>query len=330
MPDHIETLTQLVEHAELREIVIHELMANRESPDQDHETGLPPEELHAPGSSDEIADMRFTTHLTDDELSVRCRMMACNAYGVFGVDGEVTFSLTAPVSPSATDIVQEFAERIGAFAAYPYLRAAIASLAAQLAVAATPLPLLRAGDISLTTDEEVIDTDQGMHPIDFTVSTTADDGAEPIEGFLDPATGTVVRIGGEEQTPELDQLLDSWATIPPAGELTWDWMVRQHGEDGVRGGVEELRSTNGDAATDAMLTQIDQAVARIAAEALNAAVQSLDSEVTSAASIVNGSDIADHDRPLDRDVLLTLLSAAERVIDRWNDVMSSAGISGET
>jgi hypothetical protein len=325
MADEIETTAQLIDLAELRQVVVHELVANRDTTADLRAMGLPPEELHAPGSPDDDAAVSFCIRLEDNELGVRCRIETCNAYGSFLVDGEAVFFLQAPVSPNKPEIVEEFTEQIGAPAVFPYVRAAVASLAAQLSVPASPLPLLRAGDLVLTDDEEpLVEEEPPNIPIHGTVSRTTDDGGqeEIAEFFIDPQTGVITRIGGEGQTPDLDELLNALAELPPPDEMTWEWIVRQHGEEKIRQSIEDQRAAEGDDATDIALAEIDAAVAHIAAEdayiALNEAVDVLGVEIASTRNTVdNREGIWDTD---ERDVPMALLEAAERVRDSWERV----------
>jgi hypothetical protein len=325
MADAIETTAQLIDLAELRQVVVHELVANRDKTADLHAMGLPPEELHAPGSPDDDAAVSFCIRLEDNELGVRCRIETCNAYGSFLVDGEAVFYLPAPVSPNKPEIVEEFTEQIGAPAVFPYVRAAVASLAAQLSVPASPLPLLRAGDVALTADEgPVLEEEAPNLFMRGTVSRTAEDGSqeEIAEFFVDPETGAVTRIGGEGQTPNVDELLNALAGLPPPDEMTWEWIVRQHGEETVRQSIEDQRAAQGDEATDIALAEIDAAVAHIAAEdayiGLNEAIDMLTVEI---ASTRNTVDIRDGIRDTDeRNVPMALLEAAERVRDSWERV----------
>lgn len=50
MADEIETTEELIDLAVLRQVVIHELAANRGTPPDALGMDLQPEELHAPGS----------------------------------------------------------------------------------------------------------------------------------------------------------------------------------------------------------------------------------------------------------------------------------------
>lgn len=324
MADEIDTTAQLIEVAELRQVVIHELAGTRDTSAGLDAPGLPPDELHAPGSPDDDAAVSFCTRLEDDQLGVRCRIETCNSHGYFVVDGEAIFFLPAPVSRDTPEIVREFTEQVGALAVFPYVRSAVASLAAQMSIPASPLPLLHAGDVTLTQDDEPVAEQEPpelfMHGM---VTRTTDDGPEEIaEFFVDQETGLLSRFGGEGQTPDLDELLNAIAELPPPEEMTWEWMIRQRGEVAVRQSIESLRPGEGDASTDAVLAEIDQAVAHIAAEdafvALNEAIHVLSVSAKTARKSFHDSDgtgPAD-----DSDVPMTLLEAAERVRDCWDRV----------
>ena len=328
MAEEIETTAQLVELAVLREVVIHELVANRKTSPDAHGVDSPPEELHAPDSPDDDAAMSLCTTLQDGRLGVRCRIETSNAYGTFVVDGEALFDLPLPVSSRHPNIVQEFTEKVGALVVFPYLRAAVASLAAQLSVPASPLPILRADEVSLMHDDEADVEDE---PSEFfmrgTMTRTTDDGGqeEIAEFFLDPQTGTITRFGGEGQTPEFDELLNAWAELPHPDQLSWEWMVRRDGEAAVRESIEALRKVEGDAAAELALAEIDQAVAHIEAEdaflALNSAIENLDLAIGVARSTDTDAETVAGARGAD--VPAALLDAAEDVRDGWKRVMNA-------
>lgn len=152
MEDEIASAAELFEAAELRDVVMHQLVANRETgPDADA-LGMPPEALHARGSPDESVAMELCTRVGGLELGVRVAVTTRNAYAAFHVDAEAVFALPAPIASGRQDIVQEFIEHVGGPAVFPYIRAAVASLAAQLSVPASPLPLLHSVDMELATD----------------------------------------------------------------------------------------------------------------------------------------------------------------------------------
>lgn len=326
MADEIETTAQLIEVAELRRVVIHELTGNRDTSAVVLAPGLPPEELHAPDSPDDDAAVSFCTRLEDDQLGVRCRIETCNAHGCFVVDGEAIFFLPAPVSRDKPETIQEFTEQVGALAVFPYVRSAVASLAAQMSIPTSPLPLLHAGDLTLTQGDEPVAAHEPSQPLMHgTMTRTTDDGQEEIaEFFVDEETGAITRFGGEGQTPDLDELLNAIAELPPPEEVTAAWMVRQHGEAAVRQSIEALRSVEGDAATDAALAEIDEAVAHIAAEdafvRLNEAVDLLSVSIEASRKTVDDSDNAGPDG---NDPPMTLLEAAEYVCNSWDRVRAA-------
>lgn len=330
MADEIETAAELIEFAELSDVVIHELAATRDSAHESETFGQPPEELHAPSSHEEFAALNFGIRQEGTELGLRCRIQTCNAYGSFHVDAEAVFSLPAPISPTKPEIVPQFAEQVGVPTLFPYIRTAVAALASQMSVPATPLPLLRAGELTLTAEEEVSEQ-QGpaQEPDDIiasgTLTRTNEDGTvEHIgEFFIDARTGSIVRIGGEGQTPEADELLDAWAAMPPPDEMTVDWMVRNHGEESTRAAIEQLRAAGGDEATDAMLVEIDKAVARIAAEDAFGALSNSIAELADqfAAAQERTEDAEPHASIEIPNDLPTFLQAAENVVVTWADVI---------
>ncbi|MBU9763540.1 hypothetical protein FR943_06750 [Mycobacterium sp. TNTM28] len=326
MADEIETAAELIKVAELRQVVIHELIGNRNATADLRALDSRPEELHAPDTPDDEAAVNLCTRLEDEQLGVRCRIETCNAYGSFVVEGEAIFFLPTPVSRGKPEIVQEFTEQVGALAVYPYVRSAIASLAAQMSIPASPLPLLHAGDLTLTVEDEPIVEEKPSEFLMHGIATrTSDNGEEEIaEFFVDEESGLVSRFGGEGQTPELDELLDALAALPPPQEVTVAWMVREYGESAVRQSVEALRSTDGDAATDAALAEIDDAVAQIAMEdafkVLSQAVDLLGASIETSRNAVNsdgdtGPDGSDDSTPL--------LVAAEHVRACWEQVQAT-------
>lgn len=153
MEDEIGSAAELFEVAELREVVTHQLVANRETAPDAVALELPPDALHAPGSSDEPMTMELRTRVGGLELRVRIAVETRNAYATFTVDTEAIFALPVPIATGRQDIVQEFVEQVGVRAVFPYIRAAVATLAAQLSVPASPLPLLQIVDMEPETVE---------------------------------------------------------------------------------------------------------------------------------------------------------------------------------
>jgi len=322
MADEIETLDELIERAELSEVVIHEVVAHRETVPDSEAYELPPEELHAPGFPHEFAVLNFTTGLEDYRLGVRCQLRTRNAHGSFRVDAEAIFSLPIPISYGHLEIIQSFIGQVGASAVFPYMRAAVAALAAQLSVPASPLPMLRPGDVALGIEE---DPTESECPPDLLatgkVEITNDDGSveQVLEFFVDAATGEVVRIGDDDVPADVHELLDAIAEIGPAQELTFEWLVRTHGEEYARELAEQVRAAEGDEAADAGIAEIDAVVEalalEVAGEALGEALTALHSTIASTKEQFDRSDGAGDDRA----ALKVLLAAAERVMGELDE-----------
>ncbi|CAN1559316.1 hypothetical protein MCEMIE22_02584 [Mycobacteriaceae bacterium] len=430
MDDEIGSAAELFEAAELREVVMHQLVANREAGPDAEILGLPPEALRAPGSPAESVAMELRTRVGGLELGVRAAVTTRNAYAAFHVDAEAVFALPVPIATGRQDIVQEFIEQVGGPALFPYIRAAVASLAAQLSVPASPLPLLHSVDVELMTDHlapnlgdddhlpshpEDADEDRYVHgkfaekivvqldgvgtlerversaafmidtqtqqlvqvgddtldvaQVDFiatmlqidpsvfwphlrededsvqetagdadldedpsepsvpegvlmtgTMTRTADDGSieDVAEFFIDAETGSLVRVGGEGQTPDADEFLNAlaelasgpWVELADADELTWQSVIRDRGADSARQSIEDLRSQEGDAVADATLDRMESALRLNAIEdavlALNDAINLLAMEAVATKEVVDGLPAA-------------LVAAAESVVARWGD-----------
>lgn len=338
MGDEIETLDELVERAELREVVIHEVGAELATGPDPEAIDLPPEQLHAPGCPDEFAALDIATRLSEDQLGVRCRVDTRNAYGSFRADAEVLFDLPAPVADRRYDpIVGQFVELIGIQAVFPYIRAAVAALAAQLSVAASPMPFLRPGDVALSFVEPAANQEAADGLLAMgTVQVTNDDGSvtQVAEFFVDAATGELVRLGDADA--DAHELLDYMARLAPAFAgpnaaegaegVDWDWVIRQRGEQAARELAEELRSIRGDAAADDGAAEIDRIMNGLdvgaAAASLGEALDVLHAAITSTRKVVDLPETADgHD---ERETLTTLLAAAEKVIDELDEFRTTA------
>ena len=332
MANEIETLDELIEGAELREVVIHEVVAHRETVADPEAFGLPSEELHAPGFPHEFAVLNFTTSLGDYRLGVRCQLRTRNAHGSFQVDAEAVFSLPVPISTGHLDIIQHFIGEVGAPAVFPYIRAAVAALAAQLSVTASPLPMLRPGDVALGIEE---DSTESECPPDLLAAgkmeITNDDGSveQVIEFFVDARTGELVRFGGEDvQSDLLDvmaELAPQFAESGAASELTWEQVVHTMGEDHAHLLAEQVRATEGDAAGDAAVAEIDEAVRSRALEAagqrLGEALTALHITVAVTQEHIGESGAAGDDR----DALKALLAATETVMVELDEFRAAGG-----
>lgn len=330
MADEIETLDELIERAELSEVAIHDVIASREAGPDTGAVDLPSEKLHAPESPYESAALEFGTRVWGDRLEVRCCIATRNAFASFKVNATAAFSLLAPISARNPDIVGRFVEQVGAPALFPYVRAAVAALAAQLSVAAEPLPVIRPGEVDVGVEDSLAaqQVPDGV-AMQGKMEITNDDGSvtQILEFFHDAETGEMVRFGGDDVPADVHELLDAWAKIGPLQEVTWDWAVRAHGEQAAREAAEELRLTQGDEAADRAITEIEETVQAIAVEtAANCLGEALEAlNTTIAATKVH------IDRPVDavgfdeREVLTALLDAATRVMGELDELRTAAG-----
>lgn len=328
MADEIETLDELIERAELRDVVIHNVVASRETGPDPDALDLPPDELHAPESPDEPAALQLATRRHDHQLELDCQVETRNAFGRFRVKAEAFFSLPAPVSTRNDDIVRQFVEQVGAPALYPYIRATVASLAAQLSVPAAPLPLLRPGDVTLGIEEPAAPQAPDGVAMQGTVEITGEDGTtkQILEFFYDADTGEIVRLGDDDVSPEVHALLDSWAEIGPLQEMTAEWLVRNHGEEYAREFAEQIRATEGEAAGEAAMAEIDEAVQTLAMEAAATNLgEALEALHTTIAATKERVDSPVSEKGIDeREALTALLTAAERVMYELDEFRTTA------
>jgi hypothetical protein len=310
MSDVINNLDQLVQLASLREVVVHELIARRElSPDTS--VDLSPEELHAPNSADDDAAISVSPRLEPDELGVRCRFESVNAFGDFTIDAEVIYNLPSPIAAHRTGIVRDFAERAAMPALFPYIRAALNSLASQMGIPVSALPFALPVDFSLSTDEDPPAEQFTPPPIHARFTTSSEDGTE-LQGefIIDPATGSLTRFGAEGQTPGLDEILDGIANLPSPQEMSLpEWIVRNVGEEMARFVAEKFREWDSDAAADQAHAEIDEIVDRLATEKSLTAFEDALDLLTAA---------AESDGPPDK--VGAVATAAERVRESWTQL----------
>jgi hypothetical protein len=261
MDDEIESAAELIERAQLHEIVILRVAADRHGTSRLGSESLP-EELHAPDSPDDFAAIQLGTRLSDTELVVTLEVQTCNAHADFRVDAEAIFILPAPVALGREAMVHEFTEKIGATTVFPYIRAAVASLAAQVSVPASPLPLLPSGGMELLNEDEpsAPTVPDGVLVAGTYARTNKDGITEQLgEFFIDAETGNLVRFGDED--PGVEEFLNAmgevaagpWVQIASAGEETWQGRIREHGLDEARALAESIRPTEGDDAADGAL-----------------------------------------------------------------------------
>ncbi|ANA85502.1 hypothetical protein PBI_BLUEBERRY_40 [Gordonia phage Blueberry] len=97
--------------------------------------------------------IRVLTNQADSQLQLRFRLQLSGSGATYTADAAAVYVLKEPVAEVPDDVVREFAERVGIFAAFPYLRAAIGNLASQLGLERPVLPMLRQGMVRLSPDD---------------------------------------------------------------------------------------------------------------------------------------------------------------------------------
>ncbi|MDZ7929042.1 MAG: hypothetical protein U5N21_02790 [Rhodococcus sp. (in: high G+C Gram-positive bacteria)] len=132
---------ELLAACELSDIVFYEVSALRMS-----ETDSEPDKK--PGF-----DMRIMTRIEPQRVEIRCRAQALGAGGQYVTDASSVFTMASPVEVDER-VVREFAEKVGVMAVYPYIRESITQGGARLGLDRPILPLLRAGDVHLSADDD--------------------------------------------------------------------------------------------------------------------------------------------------------------------------------
>jgi len=195
-------------------------------------------------------------------------------------------------------------------------------------VPAAPLPLLRPGDVALGIEEPAAPQVPDGVAMQGTVEITGEDGTtkQVLEFFYDADTGEIVRLGDDDVSPEVHALLDSWAEIGPLQEMTAEWLVRNHGEEYAREVAEKIRATEGEAAGEAAMAEIDEAVQTLAMEAAATNLgEALEALHTTIAATKERVDSPVSEKGIDeRDALTALLTAAERVMYELDEFRTTA------
>lgn len=121
----------LVDHAELKDVRFYQIAGQR-----------------SPKMEGNQFSLQVISRVELGELEIRCRTVVEGGGAQYKIDAGAVFAIDPPgaISP---EIVQEFAEKVGVMAVYPYARSAIGNLGAQLGVDRPTLPLLRAGEVHL-------------------------------------------------------------------------------------------------------------------------------------------------------------------------------------
>lgn len=133
MSEVITEIQDLVNRAEIADVVFHEVCAKRS-----------PESAEA---EDELS-MQIMAREDGKEIGIRLRATVVGGGGQYMVDAEGIFELATPAKISP-EILSEFIEKVGVMVVYPYVREAINDAAARLCVTRPVLKLLRQGDVRL-------------------------------------------------------------------------------------------------------------------------------------------------------------------------------------
>ncbi|MEE2061737.1 hypothetical protein [Rhodococcus artemisiae] len=133
-PRTVTDARELLDLAELTDIVFYETYARRTSDGEDNPLAI------------QIALRR-----EELVLEIRCRATVAGAGGEYLTDASAVFTLHEPIEAPDT-VVAEFVERVGVMSVYPYLRESITQSAAKLGLDRPILKLLRPGDVHVTPD----------------------------------------------------------------------------------------------------------------------------------------------------------------------------------
>ena len=130
----VESVQQLLGMAELEDVVYYGMSAVRRGENDPEKT------------SDSYA--LFVRH-DGVRLEVRCRATVDTDDAQYVVDAASQFSLAEPVN--ITEVAQqEFVQKVGLLAVWPYIRETISANAAKLRLAPMQVKLLRAEDVHIT------------------------------------------------------------------------------------------------------------------------------------------------------------------------------------
>lgn len=136
--------------AELADVVFYQVSAQRKEVADEAVAQLESE-------SEETADFPMQILVRHDEthLEVRVRGVSDRVDATYVLDVGARFTFAQPVEfePPA---LQEFVERVGVMAVYPYIREGLHDLAAKLRLPAPLLKLIRGGQVQLQPSEEAL------------------------------------------------------------------------------------------------------------------------------------------------------------------------------
>ena len=134
----IESLPQLVDHLEVIGVRFLELSGRRV---WDRPKGFGTE-----------SDISLSVRKRPSSLGVRFKMEVEHRKADYAVEVEARFRADQPLDYSE-ELAAQFIERVAIMTAFPFLREAVATLAARLAVSVPVLGLIRAGQFQITPPE---------------------------------------------------------------------------------------------------------------------------------------------------------------------------------
>lgn len=141
MSDQQQALTytdvrNLLDQSELADVVLYQISGSR---------------VEEPGEAG--YKLQVLTRVEDSEFEIRCQATVVGNGGQYLADAGAVFKFAA-VGEIEEGTAREFAEKVGVMTVYPYLRAAVAQTAASLGLDRPVLPLLRAGSVALTKNQD--------------------------------------------------------------------------------------------------------------------------------------------------------------------------------
>lgn len=143
MTTEFSDTVELLQHAELSEVVVHEERARRVKwTDEEKSAGIPPPIL------------QMAVSLTANRIRYRFRLVLADAHAEYVADFETVYIVGDAEEIAPTDDVQkDFGERVALMATYSHLRASIFGAAGRLGTPRPILPMLRLGQLSLEPDD---------------------------------------------------------------------------------------------------------------------------------------------------------------------------------
>ncbi|GAA4657780.1 hypothetical protein [Arthrobacter cryoconiti] len=106
------------------------------------------------GATDQSADvdLKFMERHNPDILENRFRLKVENEEARYEAEIAAIYSLEKPMDPSS-ELIAEFAERVGFMAVFPYLRESISTSASRLGLPVPVLGIMRPGDFRISPPE---------------------------------------------------------------------------------------------------------------------------------------------------------------------------------